>query len=139
MIDPTLPASTPFFVLMENKKRVGPQIDFDESQAADQLAPLVIYGFSDKSQYIRFCENSSLALTPYPLVKFYLRDETSRNPKQMKLVVLNASGPDVPSLDAAYMNDVLDAHEQDRRELVSSVRLVRDEKTGHYTFDELNA
>jgi hypothetical protein len=138
MTDATLTANTPFFVLMENKSRVGPQVDLDAPTIANQIAPLVIYGFSDKSQYRTFCENSSLALTPYPLVKFYLRDETSRNPTQLKLVVLNASGPDVPRLDAALMNDVLDAHESDRKELVPSVRLLRNDTTGHYTIDGTN-
>ena len=91
----------------ESNRRIGPEVvKFPVGTACEP-----IYGFSDKGPYDRFCSNSQLALTPYPLVKFYLREQARTPGDGLKLVVVDAAGPREPCLRAATMAAVLEAQE----------------------------
>ncbi len=106
-----LNVATPRYVLMNGKNRIGPSVT-SESCARNCLA---IYGFSGKGPYDRFQQNSEQHLTPYPLVEGYLSnqiaaDSESGDPEgSLKLVVLDAAGPDDPLLFAVTMQATLDA------------------------------
>ncbi len=103
----------PYYVLMDQKTPFGPSI-------ADPLPDLeysAIFGFSGKAPYDNFCRESSVPLTPYPLVKGYLRNQLGAfghddaNERCVKLVVLDAAGPRAPSVHAATIQAVLEAQE----------------------------
>ena len=73
---------------------------------------MAIYGFSDKQPYDLFCANCELPLTPYPLVKGYLKNQIAESGDAVHLVVVDAAGPQETQLNAATMNSVLEAQEQ---------------------------
>ena len=80
---------TPRYVLLDGDRRLGPKvIPLDLGVMCS-----VIYGFSDKGLYDRFCGNSDLALKPYPLVEGYLRNQVGGSGSKLKLVVFDAEGP----------------------------------------------
>lgn len=97
--------ATPNYVLMDGKRRIGPSVA--QSPTGAECSP--IYGFSDKDPYDTFSVNSQLSLRPYPLVKGYLRDLTNAPDDGLKLVVIDAAGPQEPCLYAATMEAVLEA------------------------------
>ena len=98
---------TPYYVLLDGNRRIGPEVV--QSHAEIECSP--IYGFSDKGSYDKFCRNSQQELTPYPLVKVYLREQAGAPGDVLKLVVLDAAGPREPYLRAATMEAVLEAQE----------------------------
>ena len=112
-------AITPYYVLMELNRRIGPRVV--QSRAGIECA--TIYGFSDKGPYDRFCSNSQLALTPYPLVKVYLREQAGTTGEGLKLVVVDAAGPREPYLRAATMAAVLEAQENHTTHVPAAYRL----------------
>ena len=59
-----------------------------------------IYGFSSRGPYGKFGRNSEPGLTPYPLVKVYLRSQVGAPGVSLQLVVLDAAGRRVPHLEA---------------------------------------
>jgi hypothetical protein len=58
-------AMTPYYVLMERNRRIGPNV----LPLVSGIDCLPIYGFSDKGPYDRFCASSPLALTPYSITE----------------------------------------------------------------------
>jgi len=58
-------AMTPYYVLKERNRRIGPNV----LPLVSGIERLPIYGFSDKGPYDRFCANSPLALTPYSVTE----------------------------------------------------------------------
>ena len=112
-------AGTPYFVLMASNRRIGPKVV--QSPAGMECAP--IYGFSDKGPYDQFCRNSQRALTPYPLVKVYLREQAGTPGNGLKLVVVDAAGPREPYLRAATMAAVLEAQENHTTHVPAAYRL----------------
>ena len=52
-----------------------------------------LYGFSDKAPYDVFRASSETPLTPFPLVKVYLRTLIETGPDDLHLVILDAAGP----------------------------------------------
>ena len=126
---------TPYYVLMDGNCRIGPRIV--QSHSGRECAP--IYGFSDKAFYDEFCTNSQLALTPYPLVKVYLRDQASPQGAGLKLVVIDAAGPREPYLDAATIAAVLEAQESRTARVTTSYRLTFDREANAYTVEETAA
>jgi len=129
----TVDAGTAHYVLMEGKERIGPKLlplDHD-------VECLVIYGFSDKKPYEIFCKNSERALTPYPLVRFYLQSQVDEKDARLKLVVLDAVEPRAPILNAATMQELLTAHISGSKTLVASHQLVFDDNSSAYKASEL--
>ncbi len=98
---------TPIFVLLESKQRIGPNILSSDPKSGC----MTIYGFSNKEPYDLFCKNSGKALTPYPLVPFYLKSEVADAGDQLKLVIIDASGPSDTMLHASTMALVLKSQE----------------------------
>ena len=128
----TLVADTPYYVLMEDNCRAGPKVVPLDSRSEC----LVIYGFSDRAPYDKFCTNSELALKPYPLVKGYLRNQLGASGDDLKLVVLDASGPREPCLHAATMEAVLEAQENPTTRLNAGYRLMLDQETDAYQVEK---
>ena len=125
-------ARTPYYVLMESNRRIGPKVV--QLPAGMECAP--IYGFSDKGPYDRFCRNSQLALTPYPLVKVYLREQAAAPGDSLKLVVVDADGPRERCLHAATMEAVLEAQENRAAGVNTGYRLILDPTADAYRVEE---
>jgi hypothetical protein len=126
--------ATPYYVLMDGNRRIGPHIvPLDVGIECSS-----IYGFSDKDPYDRYCLHSQVALTPYPLVKGYLRNQTSAPVDGLKLVVVDAAGPREPYLHAATMEAVLEAHENRMSHVTAAYRLVFDQQAEAYRVEEVS-
>ena len=125
-------AGTPYYVLMDGNRRIGPK-----------LVPLhsgidcsAVYGFSDKARSDKFCMNSQLPLTPYPLVRVYLRNEATAPGAGLKLVVIDAAGPREPYLHAATIEAVLEAQESRTTHVTAAYRLMFDQEANAYSVEE---
>ena len=125
-------ANTSYYVLLDGARRLGPK-----------LLPLhggtecvAIYGFSDKQPYDLFCANCDLPLTPYPLVKGYLINQIADSGDTIQLVVVDAAGPQEAQLNAATMDSVLEAMEQDANQVTLSFRLTLDPESQAYRVEE---
>ena len=114
--------STPYYVLMEGKRRVGP--DVVPLPAGTRCA--VVYGFSGKACYDKFLANSSAGLVPYPLTKFYLQNQADTASDGINLVVVDAAGPHEPCLQAGTMEAVLQGQEQRARHVTAAYQLTLD-------------
>ena len=114
---------TPFYVLMDGSRRVGPKVAGSEPEA-------FIYGFSDKGPYDRFCANCELSLKPYPLVKGYLRNQVGAACAQF--VAIDAEGPRQSSLRAATVQAVLEAQESRSLQVATACCLNFDKGTNEY-------
>ena len=128
-------AGTPHYVLMDENRRIGPTVV--PLRSGGECSP--IYGFSDKGPYDKFCMNSELALTPYPLVKVYLRSQAGAPGDGLQLVVLDAAGPGDPFLHAATMEAVLEAQENRTTHVTAAYRLMFDQEANAYRVAEDSA
>jgi hypothetical protein len=125
-------AQTPYYVLMDGTRRIGPKVlGF---QGGAQRSP--VYGFSDKEPYDVFCANSHTALTPYPLVKSYLQDQASGLGEEPTLMIVDADGPKAPILHAATIKAVLEAQENRASYVTVTHQLIFDEQADAYRLDE---
>jgi hypothetical protein len=123
---------TPNYVLLDRTQRIRPELlALDSGQKCT-----AVYGFSDKQPYDAFCENSELALTPYPLVKGYLRNRLEVAGDAILIVVIDPAGPDEPILDASTMQLVLEAHEKESPHVTVSYRLTKDEQLPAYRVEK---
>ena len=125
-------AGTPHYVLMHGNRRIGPSVV--PLRSGSECA--AIYGFSDKGPYDKFCTNSELALTPYPLVKVYLRSQAATPGAGLQLVALDAAGPRDPYLHAATMEAVLEAQENRTNHVTAAYRLMFDQEANAYRVEE---
>lgn len=123
---------TPYFVLMDGSCRIGP--DILPLPLGFECSP--IYGFSDKGSYDKFCLQSQMALTPYPLVKGYLQNQVDTPGDCLKLVVVDAARPDEPYLRATTMKAVLEAQENRTTHVTSDYRLVFEQENNAYRVEE---
>lgn len=129
--------ATPYYVLMDQKKTpFGPTI-------ADPILNVeytAIFGFSDKAPYDSFCRESSLPLTPYPLVKGYLRNQlgtfSHASERCVNLVILDVPGPRAPYVHAVTTLAVLEAQEKGAAHVTSTQRLTFHAETNAYHFEE---
>ncbi|MFY8199659.1 MAG: hypothetical protein ACOVLE_03255 [Pirellula staleyi] len=128
MSTPIVDARTPQYVLMEGKERIGPKV----ASLQDGVVCSAIYGFSDKQPYEAFCSHSSLALTPYPLVRFYLQSQVDEEDERLKLVVLDAAQSDSDVVFAITVQGALDAHKSGSKSVPIAYRLVFDSDTSEY-------
>jgi len=124
--------STPYYVLMDHNCRIGPEII--PLYSGVDCAP--IYGFSDKNSYDKFCLRSQQALTPYPLVKGFLRNQLGAPNNSLNLVVIDSAGPREPYLRAATLKAVLEAQENRTTHVTSNFRLVFKQEDNAYRVEE---
>lgn len=127
-------ADTPCYVLMKGGSRLSPNV-VPLSSGRDCSA---VYGFSGKDSYGKFCSLSEQALTPYPLVKTFLRDQVASSGDSLRLVILDASGPKDPCVLAATMESVLEVLESRTTEVTVAHRLKFDFKTDVYEIEEVS-
>jgi hypothetical protein len=127
----TAVTGTPCYVLMDGNCPIGPKVGPLNSGSECSA----VYGFSDKSCYDKFSANSQLPLTPYPLVKGYLRNQLDGPGDGLKLVVIDAAGFREPCLQAATMQAVLDAAES---HVTTAYRLNLDQDTNAYSVDRID-
>jgi hypothetical protein len=125
-------ADAPYYVLMDQNRRIGPKV----LQSPSGIACAAIYGFSDKGPYDKFCRNCQLALTPYPLVKVYLRNQAGALGDGLKLVVVDAAGPHEDCLHAATVEAVLKAQENQMTHVTAAYRLMFDQEAHAYRLEE---
>ena len=125
-------AGTPYYVLMDGSCRIGPDI----TPLHSGIECLPIYGFSDKGFYDNFCLRTPQALTPYPLVKGYLRNQLGAPNNCLKLVVIDSAGPREPYLHAATMKAVLEAQENRTTHVTADYRLMFEQEANAYRVEE---
>jgi hypothetical protein len=124
--------STPYYVLMDGDRRIGPSV----VQGNSGIPCFSIFGFSNKLVYDRFCANSQLTLKPYPLVIGYLRNQVAALGDDLKLVTVDATGTREPYLNAATMEDVLEAQENRTTCVTATHRLILDQAADAYRAEE---
>jgi hypothetical protein len=124
---------TPRYILLHERERIGPSLSI--LQTAPTYA--AIYGFSDKSLYDAFCKNSDIALTPYPLVKGYLQEQCENAGDTVKLVVIDAAGPNETQINATTMQSVLEAFDVKATCVSPSFRLRFDLVSQAYRVEKL--
>jgi len=123
---------TPYYLLLEEKRRFGPDI----ARLPAQTVRSAVYGFSVKASYDRFCEHVQLSLRPYPLTKFFLRQESQTPGDGLDLVVVDPAGLDDSCLYAVTMENVLDAQEDRTPRMMVSHRLIFDPTVAAYRVRE---
>lgn len=124
--------STPRYVLMDRSRRIGPEVE----PLCLRNRCLPIYGFSGKPLYDKFLSQSELALTPYPLVGGYLRNEIESTGDSLKLVVVDPAGIQEPYLLAVTMAAVLEAQETKTMHVTANYQLVFDQQADAYRVEE---
>ncbi|WP_436714654.1 hypothetical protein U8335_16925 [Roseiconus lacunae] len=127
--------NTPYYVLLDGKHRLCPVL------LPTDLKPegVAIYGFSDKPPYDLFCANCELALTPYPLVKGYLKNQIADSGDAIQLVVVDAAGPHESQLNAATMKSVLEAQEKKSEGVTISFHLMLDRGSQAYRVEKASS
>jgi hypothetical protein len=119
---------TPYYILMDGKRRLGPKV----VPLLSGTECSVVYGFSDKACYDKFCANSRLALVPYPLTKFYLQEQADGPGGGLNLVVIDAAGPEEPCLQAATMEAVLQGQNDRALHVTAAYDLAFDQEAMAY-------
>ncbi len=125
--------STPNYVLLNGKTRIAPTVLALQSGRSC----CALYGFSDKTPYDLFRESSKIPLTPFPLVKVYLRTLLEANENDLHLVILDAEGPSAGTLRAATMQAVLDAQLTQVAFVTAEYSLTLDSHSNGYRVDEV--
>ena len=127
--------NTPCDVLLDGRQRVGPKLLALHGEPEYEA----IYAFSGKAAYDLFCANCDLPLTPYPLVKGYLKNQIAESGDTLQLVVVDAAGPQETQLNAATMNSVLEAQEQKANHVTVSFQLMLDRESQAYRLKSASA
>ncbi len=126
-------AKTPRYVLKDGSRPTSPSI----LQTSSEAQSTVIFGFSDKPQYDVFLKASSLALTPYPLVKGFLQNQIAADIGSLKLIVLDAASSQQRILLAATFQSVLESFQLNSESVAVSHRLVLEESSPAYRIQTL--
>lgn len=100
--------------------------------SSSDLQTTVIFGFSDKPEYDTFLKASSLALTPYPMVKGFLQNQIALDIDSSKLIVLDAASPRQLVFHAATMQSVLESFQLDSDCVAITHQLILDESSQGY-------
>lgn len=128
-------SNTPRYVLKDGSRPFCPSV----SQTSSDDKVTVVFGFSDKPQYDAFMSHCSVALTPYPLVKGYLKNQidadSNADSHGLKLIVLDAVGPTTAVHYAATMQDVLESFDGKQDSVAVSYRLVLDEASESFQLE----
>ena len=126
---------TPRYVLRDGAYPTFPSV----LQISPDVHRHVIYGFSDKPEYDVFLSGSSLALTPYPLVKGFLTTQIELDSGSLRLVVLDAASSAERCLYAATFQSVLESFHLGSECVAVSHRLVLEESSSHYRIEALSS
>jgi len=128
IIAPIASTLTPNYVLLSGRIRLAPIVlPLQSGRICSAL-----YGFSDKIPYDTFRASSELALTPFPLVKVYLRTLLETGSEILHLVVVDAAGPTDPSIRAATMEAVLEAQLTQSSSVLAEYSLTFDANANAY-------
>ncbi|QDT04909.1 hypothetical protein K227x_33060 [Rubripirellula lacrimiformis] len=125
-------AKAPRYVLKDGSRPTCPSV----LQASSDSVATVVFGFSDKPEYDAFQAASSIALTPYPLVKGYLQNQIELDTAALNLVVVDATAAGQPILNAATFESVLESFQLNSDTVAISHRLVFDESASGYRIEE---
>ncbi len=125
--------STPNYVLLNGKTRISPTVLPMRSGRACKA----LYGFSDKAPYETFRASSETPLTPFPLVKVYLRTLIETGPDDLHLVILDATGPDDATLHAATTESILESHLNQATAVNAEYVLTFDSQANGYRVQEI--
>jgi hypothetical protein len=117
---------------MEGKQRLGPQVLMADSSKLCTA----IYGFSGKEAYDRFSGSIETELQPYPLVRVFVQDQAGATDDGLKLLVLDAAGPEQAGVEAATMQAVLEAFEKKTDHVAATHHLTFDAATKSYRVEE---
>lgn len=127
-------AKRPGYMLKSGSEPIFPKVVFD---AATQVG-VCIYGFSGKPIYDDFIRSAAQLLTPYPLVMRFLAekiaslDTVSSSEIGPALVILDATSATQPVVVAATMATVLQAMEDNVKQVPVEFELVFDGEKGSY-------
>ncbi len=121
-------AKVPRFVLKDGAHPTCPKVP---GAPPDQPVN-VIFGFSDKPEYDVFLKATSLALTPYPLVKRYLQNQIDLEMSTTKLVAVGAASPHQCVVPAATMEAVLESFQLGMDQVAITHQLIFDEVSKQY-------
>ncbi len=124
---------TPYYVLLEDNQKLKPSV-FSLSSGQECRA---IYGFSDQVAYQVFIANSQRRLTPYPLVKTYLRSLLDSAAQSKSLVILDAKSEVETPIAAALVQSVFDAHHLKATTMSSEFELTFDPAANSYRVEEI--
>ncbi len=132
IIAPTASTLTPNYVLLSGRIRLAPIVlPLHSGRICSSL-----YGFSDKIPYDTFRASSKLALTPFPLVKVYLRTLLETGSENLHLVIVDATGPTDLSIRAATMEAVLEAQLTQSSSVLAEYSLTFDAAVNGYRVNE---
>ena len=126
-------AKIPRYILKDGSHPTRPIVLSETSRAEST----VIFAFSGKPAYDAFLIASSQALTPYPLVKGYLQNQLALGVDGLRLIVLDAGGPQQEALDAATFENVLESFERNSESVPITHQLFRDEASRGYRIQTL--
>jgi hypothetical protein len=121
-------AATPNYLLLEANVPIGPTV---RSALADDTS-LVVYGFSGKPAYDQFIASSNRDLRPYPLTKGYLQRHSAEDSRQLRLVVVDASNFQQPTITAVSMASALKAQSDSSAQIETPCRLHLQSPSGVY-------
>ena len=96
-----------------------------------------LYGFSDKAPYDAYRASSETPLTPFPLVKVYLRTLIETGPDDLHLVILDATGPCDATLHAATTESILESHLNQSAAVNAEYVLTFDSQANGYRIEEI--
>ena len=119
---------TPYYLLMDGERRLGPEI----APMPSGTECVAIYGFTAKHSYDKFCASIQLALKPYPLTKFYLQNVADTPGSSLNLVVVDAPGPHEPCLQAGTMEAVLQGQKDRTPHVTAAYHLTFDPEAAAY-------
>ncbi len=119
---------TPYYVLMDGKRRFGPEV----TPLSSGRECVVVFGFSSKDCFDRFRANSQLVLLPYPLTRNFLQNQSDAPGDNLNLVVIDATGPREPCLQAATMEAVLQGQEARTPHVTAAYDLTFEPETAAY-------
>ena len=125
---------TPKYVLKSGNQPIALTINSDDPTASC----VCVYGFSDKLIFDAYKKNDKQPLIPYPLVKGYLANQIATAESAGKkgadtgLVILDATGPTQPTVFAATMAAVLNAQEENTKQVPIEFELIFNSETDCY-------
>ena len=86
----TITVATPHYLLLDSDGPIGPAI----MQSTSDVESFVVYGFSSRPRYDRFCAARHTALRPYPLLKGHLIKPSNFTGKRITLIAIDPDGPE---------------------------------------------
>ena len=96
-------ARTPNYLMMHDHVVFGPKL----TTASAEEGAHVVFAFTDKLQYDAFWATMNEKMTPYPLVKSYLRNRLQEDNSVQWLMVLDARNDHETRYQASTFQEVL--------------------------------